>query len=232
MHSTPFDGLQSRPRAIATAVIVTGTFMAVLDSTIANLALPSLMHAFAVDASSSIWIINAYQLAIVAVLLPCAALGDRLGYKQVYITGLTLFTLGSLGCALAHTLPLLIAARVFQGLGSGGILSIGPALYRTIYPQHLLGRGLGISALTVAISSAAGPALGGVILNFLPWPWLFALNVPIGFANVLIAPHALPPTPHNDAALDLGSVVSSALGLIAVVLGIDGLHEQSIIAPA
>src|SRR5438132_12535296 len=119
--------------------------MSVLDGAIANVALPTIARELGTNASSSIWIVNAYQLAITVTLLPLAALGDRLGYRRVYLAGLAVFTLGSLACALSHTLTELTAARVLQGLGAGGVMSINAALVRFTYPKHLLGRAIGLN---------------------------------------------------------------------------------------
>src|ERR1700722_18200838 len=112
----------------------------------------------------SIWIVNGYQLAITISLLPLASLGEILGYRRVYLAGLLLFTLSSLFCALSHTLVLLTIARVVQGFGAAGIMSVNMALVRFTYPQRILGRGIGFNALVVAVSAAVGPTLAAGIL--------------------------------------------------------------------
>ena len=108
--------------------------MAVLDGAIANVALPTIARELGASPGMSVWIINAYQLTITILLMPLAALGDRIGYKRIYIPGLVMFTLGSVGCALGGTLTLLIAARVFQGIGAACIMSMNAALVRATYP--------------------------------------------------------------------------------------------------
>ena len=127
--------------------------MAVLDGSIANVALPTLSHELRVDAAASIWVVNAYQLAVAVLLLPFSSLGDVVGYRKVYASGIAIFTLGSLACALSPTLTTLIAARVLQGVGGAAIMSIAPALSRSIFPAKQLGVAVGISALTVAASA-------------------------------------------------------------------------------
>src|SRR5579864_7419623 len=119
--------------------------MSVLDSTIVNVALPSLAHDLHSSNAASVWVINAYQVAILMALLPLASLGEIVGYRRVYQTGLCIFTVASLGCALAPSLPLLCIARVVQGLGAAGIMSVNPALIRFTYPSRMLGRGIGIN---------------------------------------------------------------------------------------
>ena len=141
------DGLPIPRRYWSAAAIWLALAMAVLDGSIANVALPTIAKDLGASAATSVWIVNAYQLTITMLLLPLAALGDKLGYRRIYIPGLALFTLGSLGCAMAHSLEGLIVARVFQGLGAAGIMSMNAALVRATYPADMLGRGIGYNAL-------------------------------------------------------------------------------------
>ncbi len=156
---TETDGLPPPRRYWAVAAIALGITLAVIDSAIANVALPTIAADLNAEPASSIWVVNAYQLAITVSLLPLSSLGDRIGYRNIYLPGLAIFTLASLGCALATSLPMLALARVIQGFGAAGIMSVNTALLRFIYPQKLLGRGIGINALVVALSAAAGPTI-------------------------------------------------------------------------
>src|SRR5262245_38962591 len=122
------DGLPTPRRYWSAATIWLAMAMSVLDGAIANVALPTIARDLGSSPAASIWIANAYQLAIAGTLLPLAALGDKLGYRRVYMAGLAIFTVGSLGCALSHTLPSLVAARILQGIGAAGIMSINAAL--------------------------------------------------------------------------------------------------------
>ncbi|MFP4906536.1 MFS transporter, partial [Paraburkholderia sp. BR14261] len=135
----------------AILVVALGITLAVLDGAIANVALPTIARHLHASAASSIWIVNAYQLSVTIALLPLASLGDRIGYKRVYLAGMVLFTVASLGCALATTLPELALARMVQGFGGAGIMSVNTALVRMIYPRAQLGRGVAINAMVVAI---------------------------------------------------------------------------------
>jgi MFS transporter, DHA2 family, multidrug resistance protein len=202
--------------------------MSVLDVSIANTALPTIARDLGVAPPESIWVINGFQLAVTAALLPFAALGQLRGPSRVYRAGVIVFVAGSLACALARSLPLLIAARVFQGIGAAAILAIAPAILRDVFPRAQLGRALGINALVVATSAAAGPTIGGFILAVAPWPWLFAINVPLGLANVALN-SALPSQPRRSGWLDVPSVVSSAMGFCLTVWGLDGFarHEAA-----
>ena len=202
--------------------------MAVLDGSIASVALPTMSRELHADAASSIWIVNAYQVMVAMLLVPFASLGDVVGYKRVYSGGIACFTLGSLACALSPTLLLLVLARVLQGVGGAALMSIAPALNRTIFPARKLGVAVGISALTVAASSAAGPTLGGAILAIAPWPWLFAVNVPLGIFDTLFARRALPERagrgPH--ARFDLASAFLSGPAVASLVMGLDGFARH------
>jgi DHA2 family multidrug resistance protein-like MFS transporter len=193
------QGVPTPQRYWAVVVIALGITLAVLDSAIANVALPTIARDLKASAAGSIWVVNAYQLAITISLLPLASLGDRIGYRRVYMAGLALFTVASLGCALSYSLPTLAAARVIQGFGAAGIMSVNTALVRTIYPASLLGRGVAINAMVVAVASAVGPTVASAVLAVAAWPWLFAINVPIGIAAFCGALKALPRTPRHDA---------------------------------
>ncbi|MEC4592284.1 MULTISPECIES: MFS transporter [Nitrospirillum] len=197
---TQTDGLPDRPRFWAMAAILTAVGMATLDTAIANTALPTIAGDFHATAADSVWVVNAYQLAVAAAVLPLASLGDLLGQKRVYLAGLALFALSSLACGLSPTLPLLEVARVVQGLGAAAIMSVNIALIRHIYPARIMGRGFGRNALAVAISFAIGPTVTSTILSVATWHWLFLVNVPfcllaLGLATVTLP--AIPPLGHR-----------------------------------
>ena len=190
-----WDGLH-RPR-IYYAMVATfsGLFLAVLDGTICNVALPSISEDLQVSSSDSIWIINAFQLVIMMSLLPFSSLGELFGYKRIYLFGVAVFTVGSLFCSLTATLPLLVVARVFQGIGAAMIMSVNTSLVRIIYPKRHLGKGVGLNATVVAIASVAGPTLAAAILSVASWPWLFAINVPVGIITFYLGRKYLPANP-------------------------------------
>ena len=209
-------------RRIAFVAIALGILMSSLDGSIANTALPTIARELHASPASSIWVVNGFQLAVTASLLTFASLGDLLGGARVYRAGTLLFIAGSLACALSRSLPLLIASRALQGVGAAAIMAISPALVREIFPRAQLGRAVGLNALVVGAGSASGPTIGGVLLAFLAWPWLFAINVPIGLANVLLN-SALPQSARGDArALDLPSAALSAIGFASTIWGLDG----------
>jgi len=214
------DGLPTPQRHWAVLTIALAIAMAVLDGSIANIALPTIARELQVKPSSAIWMINAYQLAIVACLLPMASLGEILGYRRIFHVGLAVFVLASALCALADTLATLVAARVLQGLAAAGVMSVNGALVRFVYPRSLLGRGIGLNAMVVAASSVVGPSVAALILSVASWHFLFAVNVPIGLAALAIGLRGLPATPTVQRPFDVGSALLNAvtLGLLVVVI--------------
>ncbi|MBP0623962.1 MFS transporter [Cupriavidus consociatus] len=210
------------------AAILIAVALATLDTAIANTALPSIAADLRATPAASVWVINAYQLAMVATLLPFAALGGILGHRRIYLGGVAVFTAASVVCALAWSLPTLAAARALQGIGAAAIMSVNTALISSIFPMHRLGRGLGLNALVVGVSFAIGPTVASVILSFGTWPWLFAVNLPIGLLALGIARGALPQTPRGTQAFDR---VAALLNVVAFAALIFALGEGAQRAP-
>ena len=218
------DGMPAGlPRLLAVATITIGLSMSVLSNSMTNLALPYIAQDLRITAESSIWIVNASQIALMVCLLPVAALADIVGYRHVYRFGLALFCLASLGCALAPSLPWLIAARVVQGLGGSAIMAIQPALVRSIYPRAQLGRGLGFNTTVVATSLAAGPSLGALAALDQRKLKMFAVYVPLGVVSFLLAEKYLPHTAHTRRPFDVLSALLSGFTFGLLILGIDGV---------
>ncbi len=217
------DGLSPGPRFWAALTIGIGLMMAIMDGAIANLALPTIARELDISPASSIWVVNAYQLAVTMTLLPFAALGEIFGYRRVYMSGVVVFTLASLGCAMSHTLDQLVAARIIQGLGAAGIMSVNSALVRFIYPRALLGRGFGVNVMVGSASSALGPSVAAAILSVAGWQWLFAVNVPFGIIVLLAGVRTLPRTPLARHKFDMMSALLNAVAFGLLISGIDGI---------
>ena len=228
--SAPIDGLPPELRRWAVAAIFTALAMASLDTAIANIALPTIAADLHVSPADAVWVVNIYQIAVVASLLPLGALGEIVGHQRIYLGGLLLFTLASLGCALAWSLPSLTAARALQGLGASGVLAVNAALVRFVYPTHMLGRGFGHNALVVGTAFTFGPTIASAILAFGTWPWLFAVNVPFGVIALWIGLKTLPNTPRAKHAFDFTSAALTAGCLGLFVVGIGGAAHQ--VSPA
>jgi len=214
------DGLPNPRRRVATAAILSALVLVVLDGVIANLALPTMSGALGVSSAASVWVVTGYQTALVMCLLPAAAIGESLGYRRVYAGGVAVFTIASALCAFAPSLSWLIAARFLQGVGGAAIMSLGVALLRLTHPRNRLGTAIGWNALTVALSSAAGPTIGATILSVADWPWLFAVNIPVGLVVLALA-RGLPSNPGSRRRVDLVSVALNAIAFGALVVGAD-----------
>lgn len=192
MSPTPDDGLAPAQRWPAMLTIILGIGLCVLDSTMFTLALPGIVRDLRIAESDGVWLVNAYQLAILVLLLPLAMVGDLLGYRRVYLAGVGLFMLASAACVLATGLGQLTLARALQGAGAAGLFAVNAALVRLVYPSHLLGRGIAINSAVVAVASVAGPAVAALVLSLGNWPWLMAINVPFALLVLLLGWRSLP----------------------------------------
>ncbi|CAO4132436.1 MFS transporter [Methylorubrum extorquens] len=219
------DGLPLRERLLALCAMALAISMAVLDGAIVNVALPVIARDLDVPASEAIFVVSAYQIAVTAALLPLATLGEIWGYRRVYLAGLTVFTVASLACAVSPNLASLTAARVAQGLGAAGIMSVNIALVRFIYPSRLIGRGVGNVALIVAVASAAGPTVAAAILSVAAWPWLFLVNLPVGLVALAVGARTLPRTPRSARRFDLRSASLNALTVGLLIVGLDAFAD-------
>lgn len=222
------EAVSARP-VQAIAAVLAATVLVVLDASIVNLALPTLAQTLEVTPAKSVMIVTAYQLALVMALLPCAALGESLGFRKVFTAGVALFTLASALCALAPSLPWLVAARFVQGVGGAAVMALGVALLRQVVPPTSLGAAIGWNATAVALAAAAGPSLGALILSGPGWPWLFAVNLPVG-AAALLAGRALPRVEGTGRRLDLVSALLNATVFASLVAGADLLPHRPLLS--
>ena len=216
------------PRRLGAILAVAfGVSLSVIDGTIANVALPTIGQKLGISSADSIWIVNAYQLAIMVSLLSFSALGDMVGYRKVYIGGLMLFTVASVGCSLSGSLQSLVLARVMQGFGAAAITSVNTTLIRFIYPKARLGRGMGINATVVAVSSVAGPTLAAGILSVADWPWLFAVNIPMGLIALSLSRRFLPENPVRvrEHRFDWRDAVMNALTFGLLMTSVEGFSH-------
>ncbi|WP_084790210.1 MFS transporter [Candidatus Sodalis sp. SoCistrobi] len=222
------DGLPLPQRYGAILTIVLSVSIAVLDGAIANVALPTIARELHASPAASIWVVNAYQLAIIVSLLSFASLGDIYGYRRVYQCGLAVFSVMSLLCALSDSLWMLIGARVLQGLGAAAVMSINGALIRIIYPQRILGRGMAINTLMVAVSTAAGPTVAAGVLSVASWQWLFAINVPIGLFALWLGHRYLPVNPQKNSGqrFNAASALMNALTFGLLLSALSGFAQQ------
>jgi DHA2 family multidrug resistance protein-like MFS transporter len=222
MDPKPYaDGMPVPRRWFAFATIIIGITLAVLDATVANVALPTIAADFHVTPAESIEIVSAYQLTIVLLVLPLSSLGDIYGYRRVYVTGISVFTLASLACACSNSMLTLTAARVLQGIGAAGIMSVNAALIRYIFPQNQLGRRIALITVTVSVSATIGPSFASLVLGFASWHWLFAVNVPFGIAAILISLRTLPFSNLSGQKFDFFAALLTAVTIGLFVTAID-----------
>lgn len=181
---------------LALIVLLAGMFMALLDTTIVNVALPTIRTSLDASEATLSWIISGYALAFGLVLIPAGRIGDRFGHKWVFFTGLAIFTAASIACGLAQDSTQLIIARVIQGLGGGIFFPPVTAFIQLMFPPQLRGKAFGIMGAVIGISSALGPIVGGLLIQAIGeengWRWIFAVNVPIGIVAFVAAAFLLP----------------------------------------
>ncbi len=225
------SGVKQTHRTTAIVAVLAAMMLVVLDAAIANVALPSIAQSLDVTPAISVLIVTAYQMALVMALLPCAALGESLGYRRVFTAGVALFTVASVLCSMSPSLPWLVAARFLQGLGGAAVMALGIALLRSVVPHGQLGAAIGWNALVIALSSATGPTMGALILASTSWHWLFAVNLPVGLV-VLLATRALPHHTGTARRLDFISVALNAGSFAALVVGTELLLTKPTLAAA
>lgn len=205
----------------ATLAVLLAMAAVVLDAGFVNVALPTVSRSLGVAPDEAVAVVTAYQAAILAGLLPCAQISARFGHRRLFIGGLATFSGASIACALAVDLPMLVAARVIQGLGGAAIMALGIALLRQVLGTQGLGRAIGWNALTVALSSAVAPLLGAFMLAIAPWPALFLVKLPV-CAAALVAACALPQDNPAKRPIDSPAIVlhGAVAALIVVAAGI------------
>ena len=231
--SAPAPGL-SRQQRLALVAVLLAVALATLDSTIVNTALPGIAADLKAQPAQAIWVVNAYQLAVAGCLLPFAALGDRLGARQVHLGGLVAYMVASLGCALADSLTSLAIARALQGIAAAALMSVNIALIRAIYPPQMLGRGVGLNALVVGVSFAAGPTIASLVLSVAAWPWLFAINLPLALLSLVVAWPALPRDHTAGPSLDPLTALLTALCFASLIGALSAATQRQplgVVAP-
>lgn len=223
------NGLPPIARAVAVSAVLAAMTLVVLDAGVTNVALPTMARALRIPAALTVLVVTAYQTGLIIALLPCAAFGERFGYRRVFAWGMALFVLASALSALSPSLPWLVAARFVQGLGGAAVMALGVPLLRFSVPGNQLGAAIGWNALTVALASSAGPTVGAIVLSHADWPWLYAMNIPLGLV-VLVACLRLPRGAGIAQPLDRLSMVLSAGMFAALVTGAGLILSQPIAA--
>lgn len=183
--------LSTRQRFAIISLLLVIT-ITVLDVFIVNVALPMMAEELHITDSQTIWIVTAYQLVIAMLMLPLATLGDTVSYRKVMLIGVTIFLVASALCALSPNFTTLLISRIIQGFGVACIMAVDIAMVRVIYPKEIIGRGLALNAIIIAVATAAAPTVAGAILSVASWQWLFVINIPLGLLAIAFGYKTLP----------------------------------------
>ena len=199
-----------------------GLFMIMLDNTIVNVALPSIQQDLNIGISELEWVFNGYALTFGVLMLTGGKLADMLGRRRIFVAGLIIFTLASLGCGLASSAGMLIGARVVQGVGSALMNPATLSIITATFPARQRGMAIGIWAGVSAMALAIGPLVGGLITQHWSWNWIFFINVPIGILAIVVARLVIDESRDMSAEqrLDLPGLLSSAIALFALTYGL------------
>lgn len=202
-------------------VLCAGFFMILLDTTIVNIAVPSIIDGLKASLDQILWVLNAYILVYAILLITAGRLGDVFGQRNLFVAGMVLFTIASALCGLSRDSNQLILWRVVQGLGGALLTPQTLALITSIFPPERRGAAFGVWGAVAGVAAVAGPTLGGFIVTNWSWPWIFYVNVPIGIlaaiAAMLIIPDIRPGRRHS---LDLFGVLLATLALLGMVFGL------------
>jgi EmrB/QacA subfamily drug resistance transporter len=202
-------------------VLCLGTFAVLLDATIVNVALPSVITSLHASLDQALWVVNAYLLVFAALLILAGRLGDMFGPRRLFTTGLALFALASAACGAAQSPGQLIAARLVQGIGAAALTPQAMVIIQQVFPRERMGAAFGVFASMVGLAAVSGPTLGGVLTTYLSWRWVFYVNLPIAAAAVALAYRFVPGVrTGRRPRLDVPGVLLSSGGLAAVVYGV------------
>ena len=218
MTALPDD--YSRKWLVMTAVAA-GILLTTIDGNIVNVALPTLVRDLQTDFATIQWVVLAYLLTLATLMLSLGRLGDLIGKKPIYTVGFVIFTAGSVLCGLAPTVYWLIGFRVFQAVGGAMLLALGMAIVTESFPPQERGRALGISGTFVSVGIVLGPTLGGLIIDWLSWRWIFFVNLPVGIVGTLLALRFIPAVqPSGRQQFDFGGAFTLFVSLLALLLGL------------
>lgn len=210
----------SRQRGWALALTSVAFFMTALDALVVVTALPAIHAGLGGSVSTLEWTVNAYTLPFAAGIITAAALGDRLGRRRMYVTGLLIFTVASAACALAPDAGALIAARAVQGLGAALVTPLSLTILAGVFPPERRGSIVGIWGGIGGLAVAGGPLVGGAVVQGLDWHWIFWINVPIGLVAAILSAVQLPESRGPAARLDIGGVTLVAAGAVSLAWGL------------
>ncbi|HEX9107097.1 MAG TPA: DHA2 family efflux MFS transporter permease subunit, partial [Longimicrobiales bacterium] len=216
-RATSQGGRGAPNKWLVAGTVLTGTIMAVLDSSIVNVALPDMAGTLGATIGEITWVVSGYILATVIIMPIIALLSSRFGRKRFYQANVILFTVASMACGLSHSLPEMVFFRILQGVGGGVLITVAQAILRETFPPEEQGVAMGLYGLGTVLAPAIGPTLGGWLTDTYSWPWVFFINVPIGVVNTILVSRYIEDPPY--LVREKGSIDWTGLGLMAVGLG-------------
>ena len=219
--------LKMSPKDLLIVVVIgLGSFMAGLDGTIVNIALPTIARSFDVTTVEVSWVLNAYLIVMVSLLLAASRIGDMKGYRNIYLFGFAIFTIGSATCGFAPSIGILIASRMLQAVGGAIISALGAVMVTSYLSSSVRGQALGIVAMFLMLGAALGPVIGGFLTSAFSWQFIFYVNLPVGIFAILLGMHVLPRlapvTP--KAKMDVSGVVLLFVALGALIFGLNNVQ--------
>ena len=230
MSATKQEELKASNKWLALATTMVGTFMSTLNNSIVNIANPTMAASFDVSMAQIQWVATIYLIVTSSMMLLFGRMGDRVGSHRIYITGVALFTVASFACYLADDLMPLLIARAFQGAGAAMSMAVGMGLVATIFPLKQRGRAMGATVVTVGLGSVAGPSVGGLVLAYASWHYIFLLSVPFGLVSFIMAAlwlrSPLPKKPEVSIPLLSSLLFAAAVACLIVFLSSGSAGSQ------
>lgn len=211
----------------AVIVVIIGSFMVMLDTTVVNIALPRIIIVFGADVQSSQYVLTGYMLALAIIMPATGYLTDTFGTKRIYLLSMLFFTLGSFLCSAAWNVPSLVLFRVIQGLGGGMLMPLSMTIIFTAVPAEQRGTVMGVFGLPMLLGPVIGPTLGGYLVEYIDWRFIFTLNIPVGVLGLLLGATLLRETEtHKDLHLDLKGFLFSGVGFASLLYGLSEASSE------
>lgn len=218
---------EGQSRRLVLAVSIIAVFMAILDTSIVNVAIPKMMAVFGVDTKEIQWVITSYTLVVGAIIPVTGFVTDRFGFKKIFIFSLTVFTVGSLLCGLAWSNESMIIFRVIQAIGGGALMPVSQAMLFRLFPKEKRGQVMGLFGISIMFAPAIGPTLSGYIIEYMDWRLIFFINVPIGVIATLIAIVSFKELEHHvKQKFDVTGFITSTIGFSSLLYGIGLVPEK------
>ncbi|MCP1309333.1 DHA2 family efflux MFS transporter permease subunit [Paenibacillus tyrfis] len=217
----------SKGSGLAMLAIILGVFMAILDTSIVNVAIPKMMNVFGVSQSQIEWVVTAYSLVSGALVPATGYLGDRFGYKRMYVISLVIFTIGSGLCGIAWSNESMIVFRIIQAIGGGAMMPISMSMIFRMFPVEKRGMAMGLFGIAIMFAPATGPTLSGYIVEYLDWRLIFTINVPIGIVDIFLSMAVLQEFKMEvKKRFDVWGFLTSSTGLATLLYGIGKVSEK------